>query len=90
MSEERDTLRQKGQEVNDLVRIEWNDAIADSCWTCVDEVIDHKIQHCVSVGWLIHETLEAYIITTTITDSGLCMGYIAIPKGMTVKMERLK
>ena len=72
-----------------LLKISWNDAISDSCWTCQDEIIDKKLPHCISVGYLLQETLEAYIITGTITDNNDIMGYTVIPKGLATKVEYL-
>ena len=72
-----------------IIRIYWNDAISDSCWTCEDDIIDKKTPHCTSIGYLIQETAEFYIITGTITDSHDIMGYTIIPKGLTTKVEYL-
>jgi hypothetical protein len=75
--------------MNKLIRIAWNDAVADSTWTCRDEVMDHQVEHCISVGWLIHETTEAYIITCTKTDNHLMMGYQVIPRGTVTDIYEL-
>jgi hypothetical protein len=72
-----------------LIKVFWNDAIADSCWTCEEDLIDKRTPNCFSIGYLIQETLDAYIITSTITDGHDVMGYTIIPKGLTTKVEYL-
>ena len=72
-----------------LVRIEWNDAVCDSGWIVADYAKTKEVEHCVTVGYLFHETETAYYISgTTGTELGL-LGYTIIPKGMAVKVTEL-
>ena len=72
-----------------IIRIYWNDAIADSCWTCIEDITNKETPLCTSVGYLVEMTKAHYIITSTITDGHDVMGYTIIPKGLTTKVEYL-
>ena len=72
-----------------LVRICWNDTVSDCTWTCRAEAIDSKSEHCVTVGYLLQETLTDYILTPTVTDGEAIMGKTIIPKGCVTEIYEL-
>jgi len=72
-----------------LVRIEWNDAVCESSWLHADYAKQKSVEHCVTVGYLFHETELAYYITSTQGSELGILGYTIIPKGMAVKYEAL-
>lgn len=72
-----------------LVRISWDDAKSDCCWTHPEEVKDKKVEHCTTIGWLIDETPEDYKVTSTKSTDGNIMGYTIIPKNKPVLIQGL-
>ena len=50
----------------DIIQISWIDAVADSGW---EEKVKAEIHHCLTVGFLVHETDEAICIASTWSDT---------------------
>lgn len=49
-----------------IIQISWIDAVADSGW---EEKTKAEIHHCITVGFLVHETDDAICIASTWSDT---------------------
>ena len=73
-----------------LVKLEWSDAVCDSGWNNISYVKEKDVEHCITVGFLFHETETAYYISNTLVkdDDGI-LGYNIIPKSMTIEIYEI-
>lgn len=78
-----------------LVKIHWHDAQTGSRWIGRKQVGDLKLPLIETVGKLLRETEDMYIVSHTVDieeegdDVDWTMGYVIVPKGMTTKFEVL-
>lgn len=71
-----------------LVKIVWVDAESGNQEWVLPEELDGALPQVTTVGFLIKETEDAYIIASTITDTHV-NGQFKIPKGMTKEKVEL-
>ncbi len=73
---------------NDLLLIEWDDAITSHGWENREEVL--RVASCRSVGWLLYKDKKQVLLASTSSSSvDTVNNHIAIPLGGIKKIRRL-
>lgn len=72
-----------------MVRINWVDACTDHGWTPLKTAKKYKSAKVSTVGWLIGDHEDRYIVALT-RDSEDANGIIAIPKGWVQEIVSLQ
>ena len=75
--------------MNEIVKVEWIDAVAYSTKAFIKDVIQEDLPITISCGFLIHEDKEKIILASMIYEDILDQ-YQVIPKGMILKITKLK
>lgn len=72
------------------VSIEWEDASSEVGWWGSNEGKDTSLIPLHTVGWLVEEHKNRYVISHTISKGGGRNGYICIPKAWIKKIKKVK
>jgi hypothetical protein len=71
-----------------LIRLDWIDAESGAAEWIEPSEIDGTLPAVTTIGFLIKETEDTYIIASTITDTHI-NGQFKVPKGMTKQKHEL-
>ena len=77
----------KTERMPPIVCLMWKDAMSTSSWSEPDEI---GLCTCVTVGFLIKEDKEKYVVASTLTEDNQCGDSIAIPKQWAIQKQILK
>ncbi len=69
-----------------VVEIIWRDAECDSAWKKVDELLKGNLPIVYTIGYLLHEDKEKYIVASTVGDDE-ATGTIMIPADWVTKIS---
>ncbi len=83
-------MSRKAKEQYPLVKISWTDAWGSSSWTDINEAAEKhaKGAPCVSVGFLLEETPDGYLIASTISERDV-NGMFFIPASFAQRVKRV-
>ena len=77
---------------NDLLHIEWLDhcSFTDSNWKSRDELETLAPVRVVTVGFLVKDHKDFFIVASTVGDNGQYVGDFCIAKGTIVKVKKIR
>lgn len=84
-------MAKKQEKIYPLVKITWSDAWGHSSWMEINEAVGQhsKGEQCVSVGYLLSDTAEGYLLASTISSRDV-NGLFFVPRAMAKAIERPK
>ena len=69
-----------------IVEIIWRDAECDSAWKKIDEILEGDLPIVYTIGYLLHEDKEKYIVASTVgDDEATCV--MVIPTDWVTKIS---
>lgn len=73
-----------------IVLIEWKDHESEDAWGKLSDAFKGDPPWINTIGWLIRENDECYIVAATIADDGEGCQVIRILKGTVIQIKRLR
>ena len=81
-------MSKKRDEYYELYRIDWTDAASNGGWEDLKETkIKHYKVH--SIGWLVHNDADYYVLAQSITSHHTSNDRIQIPKAWVNKVTKI-
>lgn len=74
---------------NKMVLIDWNDTGVVHGWQCHEDIEDN-IAHCQTIGFCLKDDENGITLALSISDQGLVMEKITIPKGCILDIKELR
>lgn len=72
-----------------LYRVNWVDAASNSGWVHISDIKTPKDYLVSTVGWLIYEDKNYYVLAQNLTSSGNVSDRMQIPKKWVTKVSKL-
>ena len=72
-----------------LYKIDWIDACSNSSWVSIDLMNEPEHHHVSSIGWLVKENKDYYVLAQNLSSNGNCADRIQIPKKWIRKVKRI-
>ena len=71
-----------------IVEIIWRDAECDSAWKKVDEILEGELPIVYTIGYLLYEDKEKYIVASTVGDDE-ATATMMIPADWVIKIYEI-
>lgn len=72
-----------------LYRIDWVDAASNSSWTPLENYAKPNDFNVHTVGWLIYEDKNYYVLAQNMSSAGNCADRMQIPKKWVKRVRKL-
>ena len=73
-----------------IVSVRWTDAHTTDAWRSIEEALEDEPAFVTTVGFLLEDSKKRVLVASTLSADELISSTMEIPKGMVVKITKLR